>query len=771
MSVNVQNKSKVKAGKKEKLQKTVIKYAMHFILGFLFGLSGFNEEFSPFGVAFVSSVAPKFTIVSALGVSVAWFITLDSVSALRFISVALALCVIKNSLKSFPRFSENELTPVITSFVCLLITGTAIVLAEEFEIISFLICFSESVIAGISAYLFTKTRKILELKGGLNYLTSKEVIFLVVSFLILVLSIKNVNAYGVYPSHIAVSVLIMICAFYGKESGGAIVGACGGIALGISSGNVFLLSFYSFGGLVSGLFSGFGRIASAAAFLVSGIAFGVLQFKSIKPIPTLIEVLVSIALFLIISLKFNKKISTVLKPNITLPIINTVNNDVFKKLHTASEVSAEICASLNDVNTALEKSEKHSIRFVSKKTKERVCGSCGLFDMCWGEYLESTADSFNTMLNMKKEGMALNYKNVPAHFSSRCIRTENVSDSFNRLYSEYKLHEKYDIKLHQINTAATQQFVNVSSLLNSLCENISNKKTYNMDIAFRAKSSMVACGFQPIDSCCVIDELDKLSLELKVKTADKMNISELSKDLELVTGRKLEIPIIEKEDGFTNITYNEKSVYKVISAGVQVTATGEKYSGDTFATFTDGNGIFYAVLCDGMGTGLKAALTSGMAVTLLQKLIKAGFGVKASINTVNTSLISRSGEECSVTLDLVAIDTFSGFVRFFKCGAGETVVKKKNKFYHIGFSSLPLGIIEETEVSCGSGTLSNGDVLVVASDGVREEDRPILEKKLKNFKGGNVKAFTEELKTEIFENQEEKCDDISIITIVLTDND
>ncbi|MGN0527041.1 MAG: SpoIIE family protein phosphatase [Acutalibacteraceae bacterium] len=771
MSVNVQTKSKVKADKKTKTKKAILQYAVHFILGFLLGLSGFNKEFSPFGAAFVASVSPKFTIISSLGASVAWFITLDSVSALRYMSVVLALCVIKNSLKSFPRFSENELTPVITSFVCLLITGIAIVLAEEFSPISLLISFSESVIAGISAYLFTKTRKLLELKGGLKYLTSKEVIFLVVSFLILVLSIKNVNIYGVYLSHIVVSVLILICAFYGKESGGAIVGACGGVALSISTGNVFLLSFYAFGGLVSGLFSAFGKIASAVAFLVSGIAFGVLQYESIKPIPTLIEILVSIALYLVVTLKYNEKLSLILKPNITSPIINTVNNDVFKKLHTASEVSAEICASLNDVNNALEKSEKHNIRFVSQKTKERICGSCGLFDMCWGEYIDGTTDAFNTMLNMKKEGMSLNYKNVPAQFSSRCIRTENVSESFNRLYSEYKLHEKYDIKLHQINAAATQQFVNVSSLLNSLCENISNGKTYNMDIALRAKGSMASCGFMPVDSCCVIDDLDKLTLELKVKTAEKMNISDLSKDLELVTGRKLEIPIIEKEDGFTNITYKEKSVYKVVSACAQVTATGEKYSGDTFTTFTDSNGIFYAVLCDGMGTGTKAALTSGMAVTLLQKLIKAGFGIKSSVNTVNTSLISRSGEECSVTLDLVAIDTFSGFVRFFKCGSSETVVKKKNKLYHIGFSSLPLGIIEETEVSCGSGTLANGDVLVVTSDGVREEDRPILERKLKAFKGGNVKAFTEDLKTAIYENQEDKCDDISIITIALTDND
>ena len=35
---------------------------------------------------------------------------------------------------------------------------------------------------------------------------------------------------------------------------------------------------------------------------------------------------------------------------------------------------------------------------------------------------------------------------------------------------------------------------------------------------------------------------------------------------------------------------------------------------------------------------------------------------------VNTCLISKSGDECSVTLDLTAIDLFTGHIEFFKCG-------------------------------------------------------------------------------------------------------
>ena len=56
----------------------------------------------------------------------------------------------------------------------------------------------------------------------------------------------------------------------------------------------------------------------------------------------------------------------------------------------ASKTSAEICASLTSVSDALSKSEKYDIGNVSKKAKERVCGSCGLYDACWKEKGEET---------------------------------------------------------------------------------------------------------------------------------------------------------------------------------------------------------------------------------------------------------------------------------------------------------------------------------------------------------------------------------------------
>ncbi len=775
MSVKVAErvgKSRWEKAKSTELKGFLIRHSVTFILGVLFSLAGFNGEFSPFGVAFCGSVPKDLTITAALGASVGWFFSLDSVSALRYTSAVLALCVIMSALKPFRQIRDNAVTPLISVFICIFVTGLAIVFAEDVTLLALLLSFAEGAIGAATAHLLFKSQSVLSLKGGLTMLTSKEATAVIISIMLLLLSIRKVELFGVHPGNIITMFLILVCAFYCKEAGGAIVGICGGLTTALGNSDILLLCFYSFGGLLAGVFSSYGRIISFLAFVFSGVAVTVVSYENSNLPAMSIEAVVSGALFFVATNFWEEKIKIILKPNATSPIIDTVKNDIFNKLKYASKTSAEICTSLTSVSDALNKSEKNNIGNISKKTKERVCGSCGLYDACWKEKGEETQDIFNTLLSMKKEGVYLEYKTVPQHFAAKCIRTEIVSSSFNKLYSEYKIHQRFETRFNEMHRLASEQFVNVSSLLDSLCSKIDEAIRFDMDVANRIKAAAVTCGLESVECCSYINSMEKMTVELKVEAVlNKLNLSSLSTQIDIIADRKFELPLVERGDEYTKITYREKSDYKVISAGVQLCAKGERYSGDTFTTFEDSDGMFYAVICDGMGTGTKAALSSGLAVSLLEKLIKAGFGIKASVNTVNNSLISKSGEECSVTLDLIAIDLFTGHVEFYKCGASNTVVKKKGRIIDVGFSSLPLGILSNSEISCGSGNLGSGDVLVMTSDGVREEAMPFLQKELKVFSGGNVRAFTTELCENIRQLQSEKQDDLTILTLAITKNE
>lgn len=764
-------KGSVKKKAQRNTAKLLLRHMGCFAVGVLFGIAGINNDLSPFGVAFTASVPKNFTVTAGLGAVLGSFISSDSVTALRYMSSILALCVIMGALKPFGQLRDNVYTPVVLSFVCLFVTGIAIVFSQGVTAVKVLLTFAESAVGAASAFALTKSRGAVSVKGGLSMLTSKEATAVVISITLLLLSLSSFEIRGIYPIHIAAQVLVLICAFYGREAGGAIVGICGGITMSIGTSDLFLLAFYSLGGLLSGVFSALGRVVTFFAFAVAGVAVAAVSYSEINIFATVIETAVSGLLFIIISKKLNTRFEAIFVPSVTSPIIDSVKSGIVSKLKKASEISGEICMSLTEVNDALAKSDKTDISLIPKKTREQICGSCGLYDVCWKENVFQTDKSFDGLLELKKNGVYLEYKTLPQQFASSCIRSENVSSNFNKLYSEYKIKESNESRIKEIYNLAAGQFINVSSLLDSLCNDIDTDIKFDMDVAARARAAASACGFQPLECCCVINTLEKMTVEIKIKTPyDKTHIKDLSTQLDLVTGRALELPETERLEGAVKLTYKEKAEYKVISAGVQFNANGERYSGDSFSTFEDNKGYFYAVICDGMGTGVKAALSSNLAVTLFEKLIKAGFGIKAAVNTVNTCLISKSGDECSVTLDVVVFDLFTGRAEFYKCGAADSVVKRRGTITDVGFCSLPLGIISNCEIGFGAGNFKAGDVIVMCSDGVRAEDTGLLKRELKDFEEGNVRNFTTALCENIRRVQPEKNDDMTVLTLAVTKN-
>ncbi len=751
-------------------KKEIYNHLCCFVITFLYSLSGFSESFSPFGIAFVGCVSVKYGLSAVCGAAVGYFTSLESVAALRYTAAVFALFIILTAMKSFKTVKDSVIVPVVTVFVCLFLTGIAVVLSKGSNVFNLLVCFGESVVGAACVLAFFGAKNVLINKRGLYSLTSRDITSVIVSVTLLLLALKNVNFFGVYVSHILGWLLVLICAYYGKESGGAIVGVCTGLVISLGDENIMLLALCSLGGLVAGAFSSFGRVACAAAFLLSNLLVMLISYNE-GILSICVELLLSIVLFMFLTVRYSSWFESIFKPSVTSAAVDSVRNDVVSKLKRASEFSKEICTSLTSVNDALDKNDNKGTDFIPRKIKNSVCGSCGLYDACWRENTDDTKHLFQTLLDLKRKGVYLEYKTVPQGLASSCIRTEIVSSGFNKLYAEAKTKEKLQGRVKEIHTLAAEQFVNMSCLLESICDEVNEKITFDMDLALKVKACAASYDCKVSDCCCTLNSQDILKIEV---TINKPYICDclvsFTNQIVQLTDRQLALPETSETQNSITLVFKEKTDLRAVCAGVQYNSNGEKYSGDSYSTFTDEKGYFYALICDGMGAGAKAAVSSSLAVSLLEKLIKAGFSVCSAINTVNTSLISKSGDECSVTLDLFVLDLYTGRGEFYKCGAADTVVKRKGKPINIGFDSLPLGILSNIEISNGNGMLSVGDVVVMCSDGVREEDYYTLRNELKSFSGGNVRKFTDELCKTIRKNQPEKNDDVTMLTIAIAEN-
>lgn len=762
------NSEKLK--KNKKLLSVIKKQVSAFVLSFLFGYSELASGFAPLGAAFAASTRGAEMPAAFFGAVTGYVLKNDSLISLRYFASLMALGVIFFAIKPFKALSQSSVMPVITSFLCLLVTGLAIAFSKEITIISILAVFCEALLGGAAAYLFLKVRTVLSLKGGLFSLSSKEAVAVAAAGALLLSAVKDIELFGIHPAHICAVFAVLLCAFYSREAGGATVGVATGAVLSLGGGELLYLSAFSFGGLMSGVASTYGKIPSFLAFALSTASIAVFTRGEVPSVALIAEIAVAGALFLIMPKKAARKAEELLMPAVASPVVDSVKTGIIRRLKTASLMSEEICDSLTTVSTALIKNERAELSGICKKTRESICGSCGLYDACWNEAFADTQDSFNTLIAMKKEGVYLEYKTVPSEFSAKCIRTEMVASSFNRLYSEYKVKERFDARVNEIYTLASEQFINVSALLESLSESVSREVRFDGELAARIVNTVGACGYEPLKCCCVFDDFEKLSVELTIKMpSGSLNFSSLIKQMEIVTSTHLSSPEKYIDGVYLTLVFKETPELRAVYAGRGICCNSEKYSGDTYSVFFDGDGFLYAVICDGMGTGMRAAVNSNLAVSLFEKLIKAGFGVEASLATLNTSLISKSGDECSVTLDLAKIDLYTGHIDFYKCGASPTYVKKQGRLLEVDCPSLPLGIIKNTDSGKGTGTLFAGDVIVMVSDGVRDEDIPFLRSELKGFCSGNVNEFCDSLARSIKEAQPEKNDDITVLTVALSE--
>ena len=110
---------------------------------------------------------------------------------------------------------------------------------------------------------------------------------------------------------------------------------------------------------------------------------------------------------------------------------------------------------------------------------------------------------------------------------------------------------------------------------------------------------------------------------------------------------------------------------------------------------------------------------SHTAITLFETLYKSGLSKQGSLDLANKMLSACSNESFS-SLDSAIIDLFSGHCDIIKIGATYGFLISANNVRVLENKSLPLGILEEVVPDMFSIELTEGDMLVIISDGISD---------------------------------------------------
>ena len=145
-------------------------------------------------------------------------------------------------------------------------------------------------------------------------------------------------------------------------------------------------------------------------------------------------------------------------------------------------------------------------------------------------------------------------------------------------------------------------------------------------------------------------------------------------------------------------------------------------NGDRCLFFSGPDCRFYALLCDGMGTGFGAIREGKSAGSMLQQLLSAGFPAQYALRSLN-SLYALRGTAGACTVDLAEICLDTGKVNLYKWGAPPSYLLTEAGCEKIGTVGPPPGLsVKESREITERLSLRRGETLVLVSDGAGGED-------------------------------------------------
>lgn len=745
----------------------VLRHTGAFILSMLLSCTGVSEGLSPFGVAAAVCMPTAFLPAAVIGGGVGYVLTQSSIAALRYIAALLSAAVINSTLSRFEDIRKNRLFEPLVTFLAVFVTGLALVFADKATLdVQMLKYLCEGLLGGASAFFVSTCLNIETLRGGLKAVTPRELISLVVVTGLVLMSLARINIGGFVPARVIAVFLILTAARYAHESGGSIVGVCTGIAMSLASGAGFLTGSYAFGGLLAGAFSPMGRLGTSAAFVIANATVAIMEQGSQTAVFVLAEAALASVIFTVMPNRIVGRIESCCTPSSVSPVIDSVRGSIVMRLRSAAKTVGDVSHSLNAVSETLRQSELPDATGVYDKVRENVCRSCGLRETCWEQSHNETLNVFNDAFSVLKSGQTLSEKKLPQYFLARCIRLLSLIECFSSNYKAYLMRLSAETRIDEIRAVSAEQFSGISDLLYDLSDEFDEKTSFDLLAAQRVRTVLSDMEINAVDVCCTIDKYDRMKLEIHCENPKApVNRTRLLEKLETACERPFEIPDIINFDGLVHITAVQRAPLRTVIGAAQFCAGEEKFCGDAYECFSDSHGRYYIIVSDGMGTGVKAAVGAAMASGIAARLIEAGFHAEGALKMVNSALITKSRDESSATLDIVCIDLFGGHVDFFKAGAPSTLVKRRGKVVSIECASLPAGILPNTEFSRASGCVSAGDMILIATDGVTDEDKEEIRRRMKLFKGGEVSAFARELASFVKEKHrsEPHDDDVTVV--------
>ena len=693
----------------------------------LYGSSGFLLSggtifggYSPFGISLLAAVPFPGMFTSFVGSAVGYLVFSGGRNNFRYLAAMLAVAAIRWTLNDLKKLNRHSLYSAAVCFLPTVSTGLAMMSVSGFMAEAAIVYTLEALIGATAAYFFSRTFIVLSGTKSLGMLLPQELASVIIAGCLILLSLSGLKLGGVSLGRILGILCILFAAKYGGVAGGAVAGICSGTILSLASSEYFFIgSTFAFAGLMAGLFAPSGRIATV---IVTLLCCSITSLQSGNPatvLTTLYEAFAASVVFLILPKETGTVISAVFKPKNNDEHCQGLRRSVIMRLDFAAKALSDISGDVEEVAKKLSEVITPTLDDVYQKAVDITCQRCGMRVYCWEHRSGVSMESFDHVTEKLQSEGSIKAEDFRDDFKRKCCRTPEMAASVNKCYKSYLTSEAASRRVDEIRAVVAGQFCGLGDMLEEMAGEYENYEYYDNEKGDKILIKLKELGLSPIEVSCRIDHIGRMTVEAEVYDDDRKKLKRalLVHEISHICGRKFDTPGITAAFGRCRIVLCEKPALDVEIASSQHICAGGRLCGDNFRYFNDGCGRIITVLSDGMGTGGRAAVDSGMAVSIMTKLIKAGLGFDCSLKVVNSALMVKSEDESLATLDVTSVDLYSGTTDFMKAGAALSFQRKDGEMYRIETPSLPAGILPEVAFTYTEDTLSDDDIIVMVSDG------------------------------------------------------
>lgn len=725
--------------KKEKITKyklTAAKIILILLCGFMLSRVKFSVVdglmIAPFGMAFLISVInkrkSKETIFAFLGVIIG-YLSVFSTDCDSYVYPILAISILLISCIT------NKVGKKIK------INNICIICVIEFLIIKSI--FGSQGLSVNIAFALIESLSIIPVFYVVNYgvgcldeikhnyfFNMEELISMAIVLCLMVAGAGNIALFGVSIRNIAALSIIIVIAYAGGASIGAVIGVTMGIIVGVTSKNILLfISLYSCCGLVVGVFKETGKIFSALAYLIlSSIIIG---YSATINIYGAVEIAIPAVIMLLMPAKVIEGILRELSNEEKNRIINEaqidgVKSEFIERIEGFKKILDRLAKSMNKL------SGNHKLEMKDKSTAmignlaDRVCNNCEMRSKCWEKELNNTFFEFSELIEMFEQGKGKINKSL----KEKCVKSNTLVKSCEELYNIYTVNEVLKERMGEGRQLIAENIAGISHAMDDVIKEFTRDvdNCYELDKVLKKALSRKNISYKNIYS--YTDKKGRLKIKIVMENCYGENIC--GKAILPVLKEVLRVPFsisdegckINPETNECSVVIEESPKYHMLSYVASTPKDGEKYSGDSFNFGKNKHGIYVIALSDGMGSGPDAGLESSVAIDIIDEFTECGYDEENAVKAINSIMNMKfSEDEKFATLDMSMIDLYTGELSIIKAGAVATFIKRYEEVDVLSDNSLPFGAVEEIEYNKKKKKLKHGDIVITISDGILDVDK------------------------------------------------